>query len=140
MEEIKEALFSIESTKTPIPDGFGAGFFKPYWELIKEDLYNCIKEFFTRGKLLWQVNHMFIALIPKIQNPSQTYHFRPISLCWTIYKTIFKILVNRLHPLLDKLISPFQSAFVSGRAIHDDILITHEIMHKFKTLKIHPHG
>ena len=46
-----------------------------------------------------------------------------------------KLLVNRLQPLLDRLISPFQSAFVPGRSIHDNILLTHEIMHKFKNLK-----
>ena len=30
MMEVKSALFSIESSKTPRPDGFGAGFFKQY--------------------------------------------------------------------------------------------------------------
>jgi len=37
--------------------------------------------------------------------------------------------------LLDKLIFSFQSAFVSGRSVHDHIILTHEIMHKFKNLK-----
>jgi len=36
---------------------------------------------------------------------------------------------------LHKIISPTQSAFVPGRAIHDNILNTHEIMHKFKQAK-----
>jgi len=40
-----------------------------------------------------------------------------------------------MRPLLDKLISPVQSAFVPGRSIHDNILLTHEIMPKFKNLK-----
>ena len=40
-----------------------------------------------------------------------------------------------MRRLLEKLISPVQSAFVPGRSIHDNILLTHEIMHKFKTLK-----
>jgi len=40
--------------------------------------------------------------------------------------------VNRLRLSLDKLISPFQSAFVPGRSIHDNILLTHEILYKFK--------
>ena len=134
-EEVRQALFAIESNKTPGPDGFGAGFFKHYWDLINEDLYQCILEFFRNGRMLRQINHTFIALIPKIENPSQTHHFWPISLCSTMHKTIAKILVNRLRPLLSKIISPVQSAFVPGRSIHYNILMTHEIMHKFKILK-----
>ena len=88
-EEVKQALFAIDSNKTPGPDGFGAGFNKHYWELIKEDFYQCIVEFFMHGRLLKQINHTLIALISKIENPSQTHHFRPISLCSTVYKTIF---------------------------------------------------
>ena len=40
-----------------------------------------------------------------------------------------------LRPVLDKLIFPFQSVFVPRRSIYDNILLTHEIMHKFKNLK-----
>jgi len=133
--EIKNAVFSIDSNKTPGSDGFGAGFFKRYWETIQYELVNCILEFFKNGKILKEINHTFITLIPKTDRPSQTNHFRLVSLCTTIYKIIAKILVNRMRPLLDKLISPVQSAFVPGRSIHDNILLTHEIMHKFKTLK-----
>jgi len=35
MTEFKSALFSIDSSKTSGHDGFGAGFFKQYWDLIK---------------------------------------------------------------------------------------------------------
>jgi len=132
ISEIKDALFSIEANKTPGPDGFGAGFFQHYWEQIKGDFCQCVLEFFKNGKILKQINHTFITLIPKRSSPSETSHYRPISLCNTVYKNISKLLVNRLRPLLDKLISPLQSAFIPGRSIHDNILLTHEIMHKYK--------
>ena len=51
-EEVKQALFSIDSTKTPGPDGFGAGFFKKYWDIIHQEFYDSITEFFIRGRLL----------------------------------------------------------------------------------------
>ena len=35
LKEIRTALFSIDSNKTPGPDGFGAGFFKTYWHILK---------------------------------------------------------------------------------------------------------
>ena len=46
MMEVKTALFSIDSSKTPGSDGFGAGFFKQYWEVLKNDFFQCIVEFF----------------------------------------------------------------------------------------------
>ena len=41
-DEIKSVVFSIDSNKTLGPDGFGAGFFKLYWQMIQYDLVNCI--------------------------------------------------------------------------------------------------
>jgi len=43
--------------------------------------------------------------------------------------------MNRIRPLLGWIVSPVQSAFILGRSIHDNILFTHEIMHKFKLIK-----
>ena len=42
---------------------------------------------------------------------------------------ISKILTSRLKPLLDRFISPIQSAFVAGRAISENFIITDEIIH-----------
>jgi len=130
--EIKDALFSIDANKTPGPDGFGAGFFQFYSDRVKIDLRWCVIEFFINGKMLKQMNRTFITLIPKRSNPSETSHYRPISLCNTVYMTISKIMVNWLRPLLNNLVSPLQSAFISGRSIHENILLKHEIMHKYR--------
>ena len=52
LEEVKEVVFSIVSNKTPRSDGLGLGFFKNYLDIIEKDLFNCILEFFTTGKIL----------------------------------------------------------------------------------------
>ena len=52
LDEVNQALFAIDSNKTPGPDGFGAGFFKHYWLVVKNDFFQCILEFFRHGKLL----------------------------------------------------------------------------------------
>lgn len=67
-----------------------------------------------------------------MSNPEKVTQFRSISLCNVNYKIISKILVNRLKPLTDKLISTFQNVFIQGRSISNNNLLTHEI---FDTLK-----
>ena len=114
-KEIKDTIFDMPVDKSPGPNGFPADFFKHYWHIVGPSVCNAIKAFFHSGHILKEINHTFIALIQKIDNPLNINHYRPISLCNTIYKIITKILANRLKPLLDKIINPFHGAFVKGR-------------------------
>lgn len=47
-----------------------------------------------------------------------------------------KLIANRIKPLLDKIISQNQSAFILNRKITDNIVVAHEIVHTMKTSKI----
>lgn len=127
--EIKEALFSIHPDKAPGPDGFSASFYQSFWDIIGEDIASDIKSFFLSGSLDRRQNETHVRLIPKISGPKKVSDYRPIALCNTHYKIIAKLLTRRLQPLLPDLISEHQSAFVKGRAIADNVLITHEILH-----------
>ncbi len=83
--EIKNAIFDMGSEKSPGLDGMPAGFYQKYWNVIGPTVIKDVKDFFRSGKILKQVNHTFITLIQKIDNTSSLNHFRPISLCTTIY-------------------------------------------------------
>jgi hypothetical protein len=131
-DEIKQTLFSLGSNKSPGPDGMSTLFYKHYWEIISQDLIEAISSFFTRGHILTEINRIFITLIPKSDKTAKVNQFRPISLCNTIYKIISKILAARLKPLLHKVISPWQSAFVPGRVIQDNSIIAHEVLNTMK--------
>ncbi|GKA55522.1 RNA-directed DNA polymerase, eukaryota, reverse transcriptase zinc-binding domain protein [Tanacetum coccineum] len=127
-KEVKMAMFDIGDNKAPGPDIYTSTFYKKTWSLVGNDVCLAVKEFFRTGKLLGEVNATLLSLIPKINSPNKVYDFRPISCCNVIYKCISKILSERLKPSLKKLVNLNQSAFIQGRVIQDNILITQELL------------
>ncbi|KAL0285318.1 UNVERIFIED_CONTAM: hypothetical protein Sradi_7176900 [Sesamum radiatum] len=113
-DKIRQAIFDIDETKAPGPDGYSAGFYKAAWPVIGGEVTQAILDFFRTGRLLKQINATLISLIPKVNNPAVVAEFRPISCCNVLYKAITKILVQRMRSILDTLISPSQNAFVRG--------------------------
>ncbi|GJV03161.1 RNA-directed DNA polymerase, eukaryota, reverse transcriptase zinc-binding domain protein, partial [Tanacetum coccineum] len=87
-----------------------------------------IKEFFASRKSLGEVNATLITLVPKINTPQKVFDFRPIACCNVVYKCISKILNNRIKNALCKLVNQNQSAFIPGRQITNNILITQELL------------
>ncbi|XP_016460088.1 uncharacterized protein LOC107783620 [Nicotiana tabacum] len=77
--EVKTAMFSIEETKSPGPDGYGSDFYKASWSIIRDEVTSVVLKFFENEQLLTQINSTIIALIPKVDNPLLAGQLRPIS-------------------------------------------------------------
>ncbi|XP_019435175.1 PREDICTED: uncharacterized protein LOC109341686 [Lupinus angustifolius] len=134
-EEIKGAVWSCEADKSPSPDGFNFGFFRHFWETIKQDITVFVKEFQVRGKLPKGLNASFIALILKIHSPNRIQDYRPISLVGSLYKILSKVLAGKLKKVLPSLISSTQSAFLSDKNILDGPVVLNEAIHSAEKLK-----
>ncbi|KAL9659088.1 hypothetical protein QQ045_009626 [Rhodiola kirilowii] len=128
-EEIKRADFSLGPLKALGIDGFPAVFYQKFWENVKASVVSEVKRFWTEGFLDKEMNKTLITLIPKNKDADKVEDWRPISLCTVAIKIITKILAMRLQPILDQVISPFQSAFVKDRIFSDNFVIAHEILH-----------
>ncbi|XP_016173417.1 uncharacterized protein LOC107615916 [Arachis ipaensis] len=128
-KEIKEATFSLGSLKAPGPDGLNGLFYQKHWTIVGEVVCDVVKSFFHDGNLPSSIGKTFIVLAPKISRPETLNHLRPISCCNFIYKIISRMLVIRLRKIMDKIISPIQSAFVGGRLIQDNLVIVQEMFH-----------
>ncbi|GKV27353.1 hypothetical protein SLEP1_g36534 [Rubroshorea leprosula] len=65
-EEIKVVVFSSPGNRSPGPNGFTAEFYKAAWSIVGDLGVKAIKEFFSSGQLLKEVNSTIISLVPKI--------------------------------------------------------------------------
>ncbi|GJW49124.1 RNA-directed DNA polymerase, eukaryota, reverse transcriptase zinc-binding domain protein [Tanacetum coccineum] len=78
-------------------------------------------EFFINGKMLGEVNATLDALVPKIETPTKF-----------LISCISKILTNKIKKGLNKVVSINQSAFIPGKHIQDNILLTQELFRGYK--------
>ncbi|XP_062085698.1 uncharacterized protein LOC133791797 [Humulus lupulus] len=137
-KEVKDALFSINSIKSPGPDGYGSGFFKVLWSDLEAEISEAIIEFFESGNLPEEVNKATISLIPKIDTPTRAADYRPIACCNSIYKCISTMLCGRLAMVLPSLVHQNQGAFVKNRLLAHNILILQDIIKGYKRKNISP--
>ena len=108
-------MFSIDESKAPGPDGFSSCFFKSAWSIIGTDVIEAVVSFFSLGSMLREINCTIIALVPKVPNPGSMHDYRPI-------------IAARIKQCIPEIISPSQSAFVHGRSIADNVLITQDLI------------
>lgn len=121
-EEIRATLWSLKAFKAPEPDGLHAGFFQRFWLTAGSSVINEVKKVLAERRVLEYLNTTHIALIPKIQGPETLSSYRPISLCNMVYKIVSKIIVVRMRPYLDKLISPILSC--NTDSLFGDVFMT----------------
>ena len=128
-EEIKRVVFSMKPLKAPGTDGLHAIFYQSQWHIVGPSFCRFIDDIFTTGKVQRKINTTLLVLIPKEEHPTSLEMFRPISLCTVAYKTMTKIIANRLQYLLPNLIGPNKTSFVPGRHIVDNIVVVQEVVH-----------
>uniref|UniRef100_A0A0V0H116 Putative ovule protein n=2 Tax=Solanum chacoense TaxID=4108 RepID=A0A0V0H116_SOLCH len=83
--------------KAPGPDGFTLTLFQCCWSVVKVDVLSTIDEFYEKGKFDKSLNTSFIVIIPNKEDVASIGDYIPISLVGSMYKTISKVLSNRLE-------------------------------------------
>ena len=113
-------------------------FFKHTWQIIKRDVIEAVKSFFTIGNLHKNFNCTLVTLIPKVQNPKTVKEYRPIACCTVMYKIISKVLTNRIQGVIQSIICESQAGFIPGRKIADNIVLAHELVKAYTRKHISP--
>ena len=90
---------------------------------------------FSDKKIPNYLNKTHIFLILRMQGPETIANYKPISLCNSVYKIITKIIVTRIRPHLERLISPYQAIFIPRRRGVDSFIIVQELIHSIGSTK-----
>lgn len=126
IDEVRNVVFSMNANGASSPYGFGGFFYQKYWDMIGEDVFNAVLQFFKQGWLLPNLNSNLVVLISKFQGVDRIEHFMPIALTNFQFKIITKVIVDRLSSIAPKIISEQQRGFIKGRQIKDCICIASE--------------
>ncbi|XP_026451446.1 uncharacterized protein LOC113351723 [Papaver somniferum] len=115
LEEIKNAVFSMNADGAPGPDSFSGNSI-----LLEEKIYPKGREF------------QFLVLLPEVHGAKKPNQFRPIGLSNFNFKIFTQILATRMNDLMSKLVSKQQAAYIKGRSIHEQVMLASELVNEMK--------
>lgn len=100
-EELVEALISLNSGKSPGPNGYPSEFYKRYGTKLGPHRLKVIEEARDLGCLPQDWHHAEITVFHKPRRPPECHaSYRPISLFNVEAKILAKVLANRLAPYI----------------------------------------
>jgi hypothetical protein len=103
--------------KIPGPNGWTSEFFLSFFDLVGQDLLDCVEDSRVKGRVIHSISSIFITLIPKGNKPIGFMDYRPITLCNLCYKLIAKVIANRLRPISSRALSLEQLVYLKGKQI-----------------------
>lgn len=114
--EVTEAIKSLQSGKSPGPDGYTTDFYKAFAHKLVPILVRVYNDAFQKGQLPPSLTEASISvLLKKDKDPLLCSSYRPISLLNVDFKIMTKVLATRLQRVIPHLIHPDQTGFITGR-------------------------
>lgn len=113
-EEVRATVWGLCADISLGPDGFHIGFFRIFWNIVKDDLMRLLKEVWRNSARLDCLNFSFITLIPKMEVPECIGDYKPIALLNSLLKILAKVLANRLAPKPQEFVGKEQTGFIAG--------------------------
>lgn len=122
VHEIYDAIMTMKIDKCPGIDGLPIEFYKEFWSKIKEVLLELFSQIYQDNEFHLSARQALISLIGKPgKDPLKLSNWRPLSLLYCDYKIWDKVLANRLAPVLQYIMQPYQTGFMKGCNIADNL-------------------
>ena len=128
LEEMKKALIKMKNNKSPGPDGICIEFYKLFWNIISDDLYEVFIAGLEDRQLAYTQYLATIVLLYKKGPRPDIRNWRPIALLNTDYKLLSKIFAERIRTVLPEIIHCDQKGCVSGRYMGENIRLIDDLL------------
>ena len=99
-KEIFQAIYNMNHNKAPGVDGIPIEFYIKYWDIIKNDLTEVIRNIINGTLLNENQRKAIITLLPKDGDLTLLKSWRPVSLICCDIKIVAKILAKRIQTLM----------------------------------------
>ena len=128
-EDLQFALKSMKLGKSPGVDGLTVAFYRQFWPVIGDLVFNSIMHAQKEGHFTIEQRRGIIKLLPKPRrDPRYIKNIRPITLLNVDYKLFTKVLGDRVKNVLPSLIHTDQNGFVQNRYLGNNVLDVYSLV------------
>ena len=137
VHELTLALHRMKKGKTPGANGFPAEFFRTFWNEIGPFLHRAFVASLKRNQPFPSHREGIIKMIPKQgKSPHSLKGWRPITLLNVDYKIVSSAIANRFRTVIDQIIGPSQTAYISGRFLGENTRLLFDTINYVKENKM----
>ncbi|XP_075106782.1 uncharacterized protein LOC142179805 [Nicotiana tabacum] len=125
IDEVKNAVFVLSGDSASGPDDFTGLFHQTCWDIVGEDIYMLIQEFYGGASLPKSITHTNLVLLPKKPQVQTFSDLRPISLSNFINKGLLEIsstyfeedgVAEHFNMIMNLLVKNWYSMLINGQA------------------------
>ncbi|XP_077578764.1 uncharacterized protein LOC144200462 [Stigmatopora nigra] len=127
VDQVTKQLKKIEARKATGPDGLSSRLLRECADQLGTVILHIFNLSLSLQKVptLWKTS--CVVPVPKTANPREPNHFRPVALTSHLIKTLERIILNHLSPLMNAELDPLQFAYRPGIGVED---ATTYLMHR----------
>ena len=129
-EEVKIAIQRLKNNKAAGADNLSAELFKTGGEELIGSMHQLLSKIWLEESMPSEWSLSTICPILKKGDPGICANYRGISLIPIAYKVLSSVVCERLKPIAETLIGPYQCGFRPGKSTTDQIFTLRQILEK----------
>ncbi|XP_073848775.1 uncharacterized protein [Musca autumnalis] len=135
-DEVRTAINRLKNNKAAGADGLPAELFKTGGDALIRCMHQLVSTIWQEERIPDDWNLSILCPVHKRGDKTVCSNYRGISLLPIAYKIVSGILCERLKPMVNEIIGPYQCGFRPGKSTIDQIFTLRQILEKTQEMQI----